>query len=795
MAAFRDLSIRSKLKAIILLTSTVAVALASTAFVSYDFYTFRRAKAQRLATLADIIGTQSTAALTFNDPKAGQEILKALAAEKRVVYACIYKKDGRIFVKYLRGGTGADFSPPVPEPEGTRFVDDGLILFRPILLDGEPIGTLCLQMDLADIHERVSGYWAGVAFVVLVCLLVASLLSSRLQRSISEPIQGLSETTRMVSVRKDYSIRAVQQSNDEVGHLIAGFNEMLEQIERRETALRRTHDQLEERTQELEGEITERQRVQEKLQEILLLQRAILDAANYSIISVSPDGTIRTFNAAAQRWLGYAAEEMVGQARLEILHDPQEVAQHAGELAQELGLPVELGFAALVARAQRGAPDEQEWTYIRKDGSRFPVLLSMTALLDRQGEITGYLGIASDTTERKHLEQQLRQSQKMEAVGRLAGGIAHDFNNLLGVIIGYCELLLMDSENCAGPLAKKVEEIEKAGQRAASLTRQLLAFSRKQVIKPAVLNLNSVVGDLDKMLRRLIGEDIDLAVLRGSGLGCAKADRSQIEQVIMNLVVNARDAMSKGGKLIIETRNVDLDEGYAQRHWPVRPGRYVMLAVTDTGTGMDEETQAHVFEPFFTTKEAGKGTGLGLATVFGIVKQSSGYIWVYSEPGLGSTFKIFLPRVDLPDDLGAPRARLAESLHGSETILLVEDAEAFRTLTREFLTTMGYAVLEARDGEEAIQIARQNGDPIHLLLTDVVMPKISGRELAERMKNLRPETKLIYMSGYTEDTVILHGVSHGTGALLQKPFTFEELSRKLREILDAPTLKQTPQRS
>jgi len=376
-----------------------------------------------------------------------------------------------------------------------------------------------------------------------------------------------------------------------------------------------------------------------------------------------------------------------------------------------------------------------------------------------------HFSVMRNITEHRKLEEQLRQSQKLESVGMLAGGIAHDFNNLLTVITGYSELTLkrLDQND---PLARNIEEIKKAADRATSLTRHLLAFSRKQVLQPKVLDLNSVIMNIEKMLGRLVGEDMELRTAPGAGLGQVKADPGQIEQVILNLVVNARDAMPKGGKITIETANIYLDEAYARRHIAVQPGWYVMLAVTDTGHGIDPETQKYIFEPFFTTKEQGKGTGLGLSTVYGIVKQSGGNVWVYSEVGVGTSFKIYLPLVDepvtAPDDEAAP----AESAAGTETILLVEDEQMVRNLTRDSLKMHGYTVLEARNGEEALLISRQHEGPIHLLLTDVVMPGLSGRELAQQLVTMRPATQVLYMSGYTDNTIVHHGILDGDIAFI-----------------------------
>jgi nitrogen-specific signal transduction histidine kinase/CheY-like chemotaxis protein len=398
--------------------------------------------------------------------------------------------------------------------------------------------------------------------------------------------------------------------------------------------------------------------------------------------------------------------------------------------------------------------------------------------------------MALDITDRKELEERFRQAQKMEAVGRLAGGIAHDFNNLLMVIQGYADLLA-ERLPAGEPLRRNAEQIQMASQRAAALTQQLLAFSRKQILAPKVLNVYAVIADMEKILRRLIGEDIHLETSSEENLGLVKADRSQIEQVILNLAVNARDAMPGGGRLTIETANVELDSSFTRVPQVLAPGKYVMLAVTDSGMGMDAATQAHIFEPFFTTKEKGKGTGLGLATVYGIVKQSGGYIWVYSEPGHGATFKIYLPRIE--DESSSLVEREPSEAHSlprgsSEMVLLVEDEKGVRELAREYLETSGYQVIEAEDGHTALELAAMHAGPIDVLLTDVVMPGIGGRELAERVVQIRPGIKILYMTGYTDRAIVHHGILETDAVLLQKPFTLATLASKLREILTVETV-------
>ncbi|MBI3029825.1 MAG: GAF domain-containing protein, partial [Candidatus Rokubacteria bacterium] len=417
-----------------------------------------------------------------------------------------------------------------------------------------------------------------------------------------------------------------------------------------------------------------------------------------------------------------------------------------------------------------------------KDGRRVEVSVSFSLLRDLSGAIVGTVAVVRDVTEQKRLEEHLRQSQKMEAVGRLAGGIAHDFNNLMTIIAGRAEMLL-GRLRPDDPLHRDIELFQKTSERAAALTRQLLAFSRRQVLQPRVLDLNAVVAGTDSMLRRLIGEDIDLVTVPEPALWPVKADPGQLEQVIVNLAVNARDAMPNGGKLTIETGNAKLGEGYASQHVAVKPGSFVVLAVSDTGMGMDEETRSRIFEPFFTTKERGRGTGLGLATVYGIVKQSGGNIWCYSEPGRGTTFKVYLPRVDEPLESPDLAAAAPAPQGGEETVLLVEDEEELRGVAREILEMHGYTVLEAGHPDEAVRIAERHAGPIHLLVTDVVMPKMSGRDLVQCLAPLRPGTKVLYISGYTDDAIVHHGVLDPGTAFLEKPFNPDDLARKVREAL------------
>jgi two-component system cell cycle sensor histidine kinase/response regulator CckA len=668
------------------------------------------------------------------------------------------------------------------------------------------------------------------------------------------------------------------------------------------------------------------------------LQNAILNSANFSSIATDEQGVIQIFNVGAERMLGYTAAEVLNQITPADISDPQEVIARATALSLEFATPIAPGFEALVFKASRGIEDIYELTYFRKDGSRFPAVVSVTALRDAQDGIIGYLligtdntarkqveeeckkleqrlrdtadlvertktfeqhatalrrseertnfalgaarigvwerdlvtrrvtwsetmaplfgltpeqappdaeaflalihpddrrmledsmaqavsqrtdfevefralwpdgsthwlagrarmlrdaddkplrmlGITTDISARKSLEAQFRQVQKMEAVGQLAGGLAHDFNNLLTAILGYSDFVI-DTFGPQDPRRSDMEQVVIAGRRAAALTGQLLAFSRKQVLQPTAVDLNALVTGMRQMLSRLIGEHVDLVAILAPDLRVVRADPGQLEQVLMNLVVNARDAMPSGGRLAIETANVELDESSVRQHGAVRPGSYVMLAVSDSGIGMNQETKRRLFEPFFTTKEQGRGTGLGLATVYGIVEQSGGYIWVYSEPGKGATFKVYLPRADSHDDVEKRIVSGEAMAAGTETVLVVEDEDAVRFLTRRILERAGYRVFDASNAQQAEALFDQHMSLFHLLVTDVIMPGSSGFKLFERLARQRPDLKVLYVSGYTDDTIAHQGQLKPGVEFLHKPFTADALNRRIREVLD-----------
>jgi PAS domain S-box-containing protein len=517
----------------------------------------------------------------------------------------------------------------------------------------------------------------------------------------------------------------------------------------------------------LARDITERKQTERALNESHDLLNALIEGTPDAVFAKDLQGEYRLINSAGARFLGKTVAEVIGKHDHELLSQDSARATHERE------------ERILVT----GQQETFEETVTTGDTTRV-YLSSKAPYRDRQGNVLGLVGISRDVTEMKRLEAELRQAQKMDAVGRLAGGIAHDFNNLLAVIIG-CSDLVFNQLPSDDPNRALVYEVQKAGERAAGLTRQLLAFSRKQVLEPRVLALNPLLGDLCKMLGRLIGKDVELVESFDPYLGMVKVDPGQLEQAVINLAVNARDAIRDKGRLTIETRNVRMNEEHAAVPGDVQPGDYVALVVSDTGDGMDEATRARIFEPFFTTKEAGKGTGLGLAMVYGFAKQSGGHIEVESEPGRGTTFRLLMPRVDDLEPGPVPVPSDYRVTGGNETILLVEDEEALRGLLRQVLQSYGYVVLEARDGQDGLWMAGQHSGPIHALVTDLVMPRMGGRELAEHLLRQRPDLRILFMSGHTEDPDLQRGKFGPGAAFVHKPFSPLALARRVRQLLDS----------
>ena len=599
------------------------------------------------------------------------------------------------------------------------------------------------RQELEEIERAGNRATETLLSIGLGIFLITVFLGWRITRTIGGRLQQLDAAVRALG-RGEFHQRVNLGGSDEIGRLAQVFNDMSARVSDLYETLRRSEAQF----------------------------RSLIENVSDFIVVLRADGTVRYASPSFEREAGEGSP-VEGQNILNLA-------------TEEDRIEVEKLLAAVQARGEPAdaetVPIESEFRIRQRGGGVRILEVSATNLL-KHPAVNGIVVNARDVTERRNLEEQLIRAQRMEAIGTLSGGIAHDFNNILTVILGHTEILLQALQSSPSEL-DHLKSIDEASRRASALTRQLLAFSRKQVLQPKVFNLNLLIVDLDRMLRRLISEDIELQTVTDPQLGATRTDPGQMEQVVMNLVLNARDAMKSGGRITIETANVTLDEEYARTHAGARPGPHVMLAVSDTGEGISPEIFPHIFEPFFTTKEVGKGTGLGLSTVYGIVKQSGGNIWVYSQPGRGTTFKIYLPRVDepMPARIDTPQTRVTT---GSETVLLVEDEPALRDLIRIALTGNGFTVLDAPDPAEALALCRRHSGPLHLLLTDVIMPGMDGPALAKQLLKERPEVKVLYMSGYAANFIMHDGaVDPGTN-FLEKPFHPRTLLSKVREVLES----------
>jgi PAS domain S-box-containing protein len=737
------MSIKKKLTVILMTTGTVAVLLACIVFYVMTTAQFRKTYENDLSSLAKILGQNCEAALAFQIPEEAGRVLTSLSVRPSVIYAVVLDKKGKAFASYGRALGGSAGNGRRPDDRSDNPLPGFMQISQKIEREGTVIGSLILVDDMRGIKKARVIAVSMMLIAVLISTGVAFVMISFLQRLISGPVLLLSSAAEQISKEQDFSLRAEKHGNDEVGQLVDNFNAMIGQIEKRNEDLSASEKRF----------------------------RTLVDQAVDAFFLFDPKGRIVDVNQCACESLGYTRDELLSLSIQDI--DAGEAAGKSDEKAW--------------GNMQPHVPVTNETVHRRKDGMTFPAEVRLGIM-----EISGSLfimGLARNISERreserekKKLEMQLQQSQKMEAVGHLAGGIAHDFNNMLTAIIGYGNLLDMAIEK-ESPLKHYVEQILESSEKSADLTRQLLTFSRKQVIISKQGDLNQLIRGMEKLLGRIIGEDIEFVThLAGKAL-TVMMDSGQIEQVLMNLCTNARDAMPHGGLLSIGTDTVYLGDEYIETNVINKAGMYALMSVTDSGKGMDETTRQRIFEPFFTTKEVGKGSGLGLAIVYGIIQQHSGHISVYSEPGKGSTFRIYLPLVESEAEAAIP-AEIITPKRGTETILVAEDNEDVRKLERKVLEGFGYTVIEAVDGEDAINKFEENKERIQLALLDVIMPKKSGKEVYDNIKKVKPDMKILFSSGYTADIISTKGILEEKMDFISKPVSPNYLLSKIREILD-----------
>ncbi len=773
---FHNAPIRNKLLLISMFTTTLVLFLASTIFIVTELLSLRQSMIRDVSGLAQTVDLNVRSAVIFQDDRAAQETLRTLNAFPNISLGAIYSGSGTIFASYRR--TGSFFDPTagrIPLHYTYHFSLSHIDLYRPIIADGGIIGTVYLRSDLRAFYSRVFLYSLTLLGVMGISLIMSYILLTKLQNAVTKPIFDLTALMKRISAGKNFSLRTIVHAKDEIGFLAERFNEMLDNIQTRDEELESYRKSLEEKVLErtfqlseanrrLQQELAERLRVEQALRESEHRYKAIFETTGSATIIVEDDNRISMANTSFENLTGYPKEDIENKKDWMEFFVKEEIQTMAR-------------YRELRKISPGAAPLSYETRLVDRLGKIHEVY-AMGSLIPSTSETVLSL---LDLTELKHLELQLAQSQKMEAVGKLAGGVAHDFNNILTGIIGYASLI--DSETDASELKMYADSIISCSEKATHLTRALLTFSRKQIISPKSLDLNVTVRNVQNLLMRLMGEDIELISTYEEGPINVFADPGQMEQVLINLATNARDAMADGGCFSIKTEVVRFDELSASKH-ACEAGRYAVITVSDTGTGMTKETMDQIFEPFFTTKEVGKGTGLGLSIVYGIVKQHNGYINVYSEPGIGTTFKVYLPLVmhTVSEDKDVVRKA---PLRGTETVLLAEDDEAIRRLIKLVLEKYGYSVITAADGEDALTQFKDNQDGIGIVILDVIMPKKNGKIVHEGIKEIRPDTKALFISGYTADIIHKRGIFEEDINFLTKPIVPDVLLEKVREILDS----------
>lgn len=746
MSFLMNTSVKQKLVLSSMGPAAVAVALVAFLLTGYLRTHERRQAVETLTAVATIVGDNTAAALAFSDRSDAEAVLSSLTATPSIVFAVIYDGDGEVFATFHRDANDLESTLQQAPGPGTQFVDGNLVVVRLIMIDARRVGTIHIVSDMGELTALLRRTAATAALLILIALAVAFVLSSHLHKLISVPISLLARTAQLVSEREDYSIRIESTGSDELGRLMIAFNSMLDEIERRDTLLREKEAYF----------------------------RSLIEHSSDLITVVGIDGTIRYQSPSSEEVMGYEPEYVLGRSVLEPVHE---------EDREKIREAMARGFAEpgmIVSCIARFRHKEGSWrvldsvftTHAGKDGDAFAVIH------------------ARDITDRRRLEKeqerlgaQLQQAQKMEAVGQLTGGIAHDFNNLLTVIMGNLELMTLEADN-PEELHSLIDEAIRAAHRAAALTHRLLAFSRKQPLNPRVVDLKKLIAGTTDLLSRTLGETIEVETLIGDDLWKCRADPAQLENVLLNLAINARDAMPGGGKLEIEVSNAYLDDHYAFRNPDVTAGACVMLAVTDTGIGMDPDVLSQVFDPFFTTKGVGEGSGLGLSMVYGFAKQSGGHVSIQSEEGVGTVVTVYLPSAE-PESSTADRAHSApaEFLGNGELILIVEDDHGVRRFAADVLDRLGYRTLEVEDAASALTTLEKS-EEIALLFTDMVLPgEMNGAELGRAAERKRPGLKVLYTSGYPQDATMHKRGLDPCVELLQKPFTQRALARVVHCVM------------